>query len=160
MRRKDREVSSREDIAQIMDMCKTCHLAMIDGDRPYIVPLSYGYSFTDAGVLELYFHSALEGKKLDVLRKNNKVCFELSREGELTGGEDSCNYGYYYASVIGQGEVVFLSDTGDKCSALSVLFRHQTGRDAEFNEKQVQNVCVFKIVSADYTGKMKRKHKG
>jgi len=155
MRRKDREVTEITGIEEILLHCKTCHVAMVDDGAPYIVPLSYGYRFLDGNVLELYFHSAPEGRKLDILKRNGKVCFEMSYEGEPVHSETPCNSGYYYASVIGSGDAVFIEDDDEKCSALSILFRHQSGKDVVFTTGQTAGVCVFKIVSADYIGKKK-----
>jgi nitroimidazol reductase NimA-like FMN-containing flavoprotein (pyridoxamine 5'-phosphate oxidase superfamily) len=155
MRRKDREVTGKAGIEEIMMQCKTCHVAMIDGDMPYVVPLSFGYAFVNDTTLELYFHSAKEGKKLDILKKNNKVCFEMSCEGEPVHSETPCNSGYYFASVIGYGEVIFIDDAVEKGAALSVMFKHQTGKDVAFNSQQAESVCVFEIISTDFTGKKK-----
>jgi nitroimidazol reductase NimA-like FMN-containing flavoprotein (pyridoxamine 5'-phosphate oxidase superfamily) len=157
MRRKDREVKDKNVIEEILLQCRTCHVAMIDGDMPYIVPLSYGYGFTDDGALELYFHSAPEGRKLDILRRNNAVCFEISYEGAPVFAETPCNSGYYFSSVIGYGKVLFIEGADEKCKALSVMFKRQSGKDVLFTADQAENVCVYKIVSTDFMGKRKPK---
>lgn len=155
MRRKDREVTNIEEIENIIRQCKTCHVAMADDGVPYVVPLSYGYKFLANSTLELYFHSALEGKKLDILRKSNKVCFEISCEGELIHADTPCGSGYYFSSVIGYGEAVFIGDTAEKSMLLSAIFKHQLGEDVIFNASQTERVCIYKIVSSDFTGKRK-----
>ena len=155
MRRKDREVTDITGIEEILSQCKTCHVAMVDEGSPYVVPLSYGYKILKGNVLELYFHSALEGRKIDVLKRNNKVCFEVSYEGEPVNSETPCNSGYYFASVIGFGEAVFIEGNDEKNEALSVMFKHQAGREVTFTAEQIKSVCVFKIVSSDFTGKKK-----
>jgi len=154
MRRKDREITDISDINEILRQCKTCHVAMVDDGMPYVVPLSYGYVL-DGNLLELYLHSAHEGRKIDVLKRCNKVCFEISIEGEPVNTESPCNSGYYYASVIGFGEAVFIEDAERKCEALSIMVKHQTGRDAFFTAEHADSVCVFKIVSSEFTGKKK-----
>ena len=155
MRRSDREVKDINGVEEILRQCKTCHVAMVDNGLPYVVPLSYGYRFPDENTLELYFHSALEGRKLDILRRNKKVCFEMSHEGEPVHAETPCNSGYYYVSVIGFGEAVIIEDTNEKCEALSIMFKHQAGRNVTFTAVQTESVCVFKIVSSDFAGKKK-----
>jgi len=155
MRRKDREVIDKKEIEKIILQCKTCHVAMVDDGIPYVVPLSYGYKFFENGTLELYFHSALEGRKLDILRKNNKVCFEMAYEGEPVHAETPCNSGYYFSSVIGYGEAVFIKNPAEKCSALSAMFKHQSGKEIEFSSNHTEKVCIYKIVSTDFTGKKK-----
>ena len=74
MRRKDREVTTVDGIKEILDSCKTACIAMVDGGAPYVVPLNYGYEIKD-GNLIMYFHCAKEGRKIDILKRNNKVCF-------------------------------------------------------------------------------------
>ena len=158
MRRSDREVKDIAGIEEILLQCKTCHIAMIDNSsqiKPYLVPMSYGYKITGGKILELFFHSAHEGRKIDILKRNNKVCFEMSYEGVPVNSDIPCDSGYYYASLIGFGEAVFINDSDEKRDALSVMFRHQTGREAVFSEAQAAGVCVFKIVSEDFTGKKK-----
>jgi nitroimidazol reductase NimA-like FMN-containing flavoprotein (pyridoxamine 5'-phosphate oxidase superfamily) len=158
MRRNDMEVRDRSGIEEIILSCKTCHVAMVDGDMPYLVPLSFGHRFI-GDRLELYFHSAHEGRKINILRMNNKVCFEMTFEGEPIFPDTPCKSGYFFGSVIGNGEVVFIDDAAEKCEALSVLFKHQSGKDAVFTQDQADTVCVFKIVSTDFTGKKKYKPK-
>ena len=111
MRRKDRQITEIEAIRAILDKAKVLHLAMIDGDRPYVVPLNYGYTLEN-GALTLYLHSAREGRKLDVLRQNDRVAFVLETNvSQVSGGDIPCKYGEAYASVMGEGKAVFLMIT-------------------------------------------------
>ena len=87
MRRKDREITGRENIEPILRACKTCRVAMIADGAPYVVPLNFGYTWDDDG-LTLYFHSGLKGKKIDALRADPRVCFELDTEQGVTGEGD------------------------------------------------------------------------
>lgn len=158
MRRSDREVTRVEDICGILKACKTCHIAMVDEGMPYIVPLSYGYEM-NGNELILYLHSAFEGRKINILRKNKKVCFEMCDEGNPQITATPCNSGYYYSSIIGNGEVVFINDVEEKKRALTMMFLQQSGKEVTFTQQQANTVCVFKIVSTDYAGKKKRKDK-
>ena len=155
MRRKDREITDIEGIKEILSKCKTCHVAMVDRGAPYVVPLSYGYQILEGNVLELYFHSAREGRKLDVLKSNSQVCFDMAYEGEPLYAKTPCNSGYYFASVVGFGKVEFIENTDEKCQALSYMFKHQAGKDVIFTGQHTENVCVFKVVSTNFTGKKK-----
>ena len=154
MRRKDREVTDVKAIEDIVKSCKTCHVAMTDGREPYVVPLSFGYE-QHGRELTLYFHSAKKGKKLDILHKNHRVCFEMALEGEPVHANIPCNSGYYFSSVIGMGNVEFIENTEEKCHALSILMKHQTGQDVLFTEEQAESVCVYKVCTEDYIGKRK-----
>lgn len=156
MRRKDREVTDINEIAKILDTCKTANVAMVDEGIPYVVPLSYGYEFVD-NELVLYFHSAKEGRKLDILKKNPRICFSIFSEGGPLHSESPCNSIYFYSSVIGNGIVKFLEQAEEKTYALGKMFAHQSGRTVTFTEEQAGTVCVFKVVSKEYTGKRKIK---
>ncbi len=128
MRRKDREVLGDENIAKIIEQCTTCHVAMTDdanASMPYVIPLSFGYSLTD-GVLELYFHCAHVGKKLDCIRKNPNVAFSMCIENRIEIHEDIyCKSGRFYASVVGQGKAEIVEDVPEKCHGLSLLMERQ-----------------------------------
>ena len=93
MRRKDREVTNIIEILQIIEKAKVLHLALFDADYPYIVPLHYGYEYTE-GILIFYMHCAKEGHKLDLIRSNPNVCIEVESDVELiSGGDVACKYG-------------------------------------------------------------------
>lgn len=157
MRRKDREVTDLTEIEKILNSCKTAHVAMIDGGLPYVVPLSYGYEIS-GGTLTLYFHSAKEGRKINALKENNKVCFEMCNEGEPVFAKiNPCNSGYYFSSIIGNGEVEFIENEEEKCYALTKMFERQADLTIDFTKEQAFSVRVFKIVSKDFVGKRKEK---
>ena len=156
MRRADREVKELNIIEEILNKCKTCHLALNDSNFPYIVPLSYGHQF-EGGVLTLFFHCAFEGKKIDILKVDPNVCFEMSSEGDPVHTETPCNSGYYYESIIGNGKVVFVDNIAEKCNALAHIMFQQSGQNAVFSKEQANTVCVFKIVTREFTGKKKER---
>ena len=158
MRRKDRAVTDTERIKEILDNCKTCHLAMVDGETPYVIPLSYAYTINEAEAptLTLFFHSAKEGRKIDILRKSSSICFEMCTEGSPIFAEETpCNSGYYFSSVHGFGTVQFVEDLEEKCAALTHLMKHQANRDIVFTTAQADTVCIFKVSTTDFTAKTK-----
>ena len=156
MRRKDREVTDLQQIEQIIAGCKVCHVAMADQGMPYIVPMNFGHEMA-GDELALYFHCAKEGRKLDILKKNDNVCFELCIEGEpVYAKETPCNSGYYYQSVIGNGKMEIVSDVQEKCKGLSLLLKQVAEAEVVFGKEQADTVCVLKITSRDFTGKRKQ----
>ena len=153
MRRKDRQITDLEAIRAILDKAKVLHLAMIDGDRPYVVPLNYGYTLEN-GALTLYLHSAREGRKLDVLRQNDRVTFVLETNvSQVSGGDIPCKYGEAYASVMGEGRAVLLTDSAEKMAALSILMKTQTGRTFSFTPEMTDGVAVIRIDVDSFTAK-------
>lgn len=154
MRRKDREISNIDELKSIIEKCKVCHLAMVDKGSPYVVPLNFGYTM-DESSLTLFFHSAKEGRKIEILKENNAVCFEMVCEGKLGHVENPCNSGYTFESVHGFGQVEFIEDVNKKCEALTLIVSQQTNQDFIFTEAQANSVCVYKVVSKDFIGKKK-----
>ena len=152
MRRSDREVTDPGELEDIIRRAAVCHLAMVDGDTPYVVPLNFGYAFEE-GVLTLYFHSARAGRKLDILRRNAQVCFEMAIEGGLLSNGDPCETGFAYASVIGTGLAELLEDPAAQCRALSLLMKQQTGRELVFTPAQAAAVCTFCVRAVEICGK-------
>ena len=122
MRRKDREITDFNEIMNIINKCDVCRLALFDEDYPYIVPLNFGVDKED-DQLYLYFHCANQGKKLDLIKQNNKATFEMDCEHNIILYDErmSCTMGY--ASVIGHGEIEFVEDE-DKFEALKILMKH------------------------------------
>ncbi len=156
MRRRDRQIKDVNKITAVLDACRTASVAMIDGDMPYVIPLSYGYEMEENSLI-LYFHCAREGRKIEVLKRNNKVCFTVFCEGQPLFAETPCQSGYYFSSVVGSGTVEFIENSAEKRHALRRMFAHQSGKEIEFTDAQADSVCVFRILSEDYTGKQKQK---
>ena len=153
MRRKDREVTSPEEIRAIIDNCQVCRIAMEDLEGLYIVPLNFGYTYEN-NQLELYFHSAKQGRKINALRENSEVGFEMDCDHKLVTGEAACDYSYFFKSIIGKGQVSFIDDIEEKKEALSLLMKHQTREDFVFDDKMAATVEVFKIRASSFTGKV------
>lgn len=153
MRRDDRQVTDSKALQEILAACKVCRIAMADGNTPYLVPMNYGYRL-DGQQLTLYFHCAHQGRKLDILKRNPRVCFEMDCTHRLLPGGSACEYGYAYASIIGEGTVRFLADEAEKANALRRLMLQQTGNeDFSFSAAAVQSVTIFCIDAASFTGK-------
>lgn len=150
--RREREITDMNKILEILDKAKVLHLGLVDGDEPYVVPMNYGYTWEN-DKLTLYLHGARRGRKLDVIRANNKVFFEMECDIVPFEGEVACKYGITYASIMGRGKAQISEDPEEKMKALSVLMKTQTGKDFEFNEKLVSVVAVIKIEVSDFTAK-------
>ena len=152
MTRREREVTDPAQIRHILDTAKIVHLGMIDGDEPYVVPMNYGYTMEN-GQLCLYLHGATAGRKIDVLRANPKVFFEIDCDIQPFEGATACHYGTTYASVMGRGTAELLEDMEAKKQGLSILMKTQTGKDFVFNDKMAAVVSVIRITALDYTAK-------
>ena len=152
MRRSDREITDIKELREIIDECKVVRLGIMDINGMYIVPLNYGYEIKDRQ-LTMYFHSAHSGRKIDIMRADNKVCFEMDCNHKLVSAEIGCEYGYKYRSIIGNGIVEFVTDTEEKKTALNHIMKHQTGKEFVFNDDDTETVTIFKVISSSYTGR-------
>jgi len=159
VRRKDREVKDIHEILQIVRQAKILHLGLFDGEYPYIVPLHYGYEYSqDRHELRFFMHGAKEGHKLDLIRKNPNVCIELECDIELvSGGDNPCKYGSTYASVIGNGHIEIVEDEQEKIKGLKLLMKNQTGKEFDIDAGMASSVVILKACLTEYTAKSRPK---
>lgn len=145
MRRKEREVTDLNKIREVMESCTCLHLGLNDNGRVYIVPLNFGYAFED-GQFTLYFHGALEGRKVDVIRANPVVGFEMECGYALRTDLTACGHTASFCSIIGEGTVTILTDREEKRIALNQVMLHNTGKRAwDFPEMMLEKTNVFKL---------------
>ena len=149
---REKMITDEQEIIRILDESKIVHVGMVDGDEPYVVPMNYGYTL-DEGKLTVYLHGAKRGRKLDVMRANPKVFFELECDIVPFEGEIACKYGITYASVMGRGTATIVEDIEEKKHALSVLMKTQTEKDFEFEDKMAAVVSVIRIDVSEFTAK-------
>jgi uncharacterized protein len=152
MRRADKEITDRIQINAIMEKTSCCRIALVDLNSPYIVPVNFTVSNN-----HLYFHSAKEGKKIDILRKNNQVCFEIDIEGEIVRGERACSWGIKYVSVIGFGQAFFIEDNIGKKNALDILMKKYAGRGGfSYTDDELDKIIIVDVKIQQITGKQSR----
>lgn len=152
MTKRERQVTDPVQIRHILDTAKVLHLGLAVNDEPYVVPMNYGYT-EEEGKLVLYLHSALKGKKLDMMGSNPNVFFELECDRMPFEGKLPCQYGLVYSSVMGRGKARIVEDVEEKMKALSILMKTQTGKDFTFNAQLVSIVAVIRIDVEEYTAK-------
>ncbi|MCI5517752.1 pyridoxamine 5'-phosphate oxidase family protein [Roseburia sp. MUC/MUC-530-WT-4D] len=145
MRRKDREITDFEQMRAILDACDCARLGLVDEQGAYIVPMNFGWEEQD-GKLALYFHGAAEGKKLDLIRKQGSVSFEMDRKHELVEGDIACAYSYCYQSIMGNGRIKIVEDIEQKKHGLQVIMSHYTKKQNwDFQDELVNRVAVLKL---------------
>ena len=152
MTKREFEITDQAQILQILDTAKVLHLGLAVNNEPYVVPMNYGYCLED-GKLVLYLHSAVRGKKLDMMHANPKVFFELDCDLMPFESDKPCQYGLVYSSVMGRGTASIVEDVEEKMKAMTILMKTQTGKDFEFNERLVSIVAVIRIDVEEYTAK-------
>ena len=152
MTKRERQITDQQEILRILDAAKVLHLGLCVDNEPYVVPMNYGYAMED-GKLVLYLHSAVRGKKLDMIRANPRVFFELDCDLAPFEGQKPCQYGLVYSSVMGRGTASILEDVEEKKRAMVYLMKTQTQKDFEFRDEWVSIVAVIRIDVEEYTAK-------
>ena len=153
MRRADKEVVDVPSMLAILDKCEVMRIALCADNMPYIVPMNFAYEVADGAVL-IYFHCAKEGKKLDLIRQNNAVCFEADCSCKIREAESACNWSTAYESVIGEGEITIVEDETHKAKALDTLMKRYGFKGVpSYSPKELEAVLVLKIHVSSMTGK-------
>jgi len=138
MRQKDREIKNRKAIDDIIRRCRVCHLAMCDDGQPYVIPLNFGYDGSF-----LYFHAALEGRKIDIIRRNSRVGFEFDILHDIVTAQRACDWGAKYESVVGTGTAEIINDVKDKKTALEWIMRQYGSEAKDFPEEIMKKLLFF-----------------
>ena len=157
MRRKDREITDAGEIREILARARVMHLGLYDGEYTYVVPMHCGFTFED-GKLTLYVHCAKEGRKLELLRRDGRVFVEIDTDEALVPGAAACSWGACYASVMGRGRAAIVDDEDEKCRALALLMKTQTGKEFSFTPARAAAVTVLRVDVESYTAKARRKN--
>ncbi len=155
MRRKDREVKDFEEMVQIMKKCDVCRLAFSDKDVPYILPLNFGITVQGEKVV-LYFHGASQGKKYELLARNNRVSFEMDCSHRLVSEEDAGHCTMEFESVIGTGYLEIVPEE-EKEEALIILTDRYHEKHFSFDRKGMTHTTAMKLVIEKMTGKRRMK---
>ena len=154
MRQKNREITNFNEIVEVIRSCDVCRLALNDDGYPYIVPLNFGLDVTD-GTIKLYFHSALEGYKLDLIKKDNRASFEMDCKHQLQYFEEKGYCTMAYESVVGRGKIRIL-DEKEKMDALKkIMGQYHKDKEAYFNPAAISRTLVYVLTVEKITGKRK-----
>lgn len=145
MRRYEREVTDEARIDEIIEKCSICRLGLYDGKEVYIVPMNFGF-INNAGKRSLFFHSATEGRKVDIIKKSSSVGFEMDCSYEPVFSETACGHSSKYQSVIGSGTIQILKTADEKKSGLLELMKHVTGnKEWTIPTAAMKNLLVFRV---------------
>jgi uncharacterized protein len=148
MRRNEKEIKDPAALRAVIQQSTVCRVGLSDGNRPYIVPLCFGY---EEGFL--YFHAAHEGQKIEIIKKNSCVCFEFEANAAVVEEQQACDWGMRYQSVIGFGTAVFLEDVEEKRRALEIIMRQYSKRSFSFPEQALAGTTVIRVAIESMTGK-------
>ncbi len=145
-----KDITDPKEQEEIIKTCKVCHISFVDGDKPYGLAFCFGYENNS-----IYLHTALAGKKLDILRKNNNVCVVLDTGHELFYRHEhvACSWRMRYRSVVAIGKAEFIEDYDEKIKGLEIFMRNYAERDFEFSKPSVDNIKLIRINIEEMTGR-------
>jgi nitroimidazol reductase NimA-like FMN-containing flavoprotein (pyridoxamine 5'-phosphate oxidase superfamily) len=150
MRRADKEITESGELHRILDEALVLHLGMIDGERPYVVPLNFAREGD-----ELWLHCAAEGRMLSCLRSRPAVCVEVERLIEVTSGPGACgDWTSHYESVIGFGTATVVADDELRLRGMQAIMAKYSGRrDWQFSAETLAKIVVLRVSLDSLTGK-------
>ena len=145
-------VTEKEQIEDIITKCTICYVGMADTDgTPYVIPMNFGYK---EGVV--YLHSAQEGRSIDILSRNPKICVTFSTDHALVfqHPQVACSYRMRSKSVIGWGKVAYEEDFSKKIEALDIIMHQYITKDFNYSDPAVKNVKIWKVALEEVTCKV------
>jgi nitroimidazol reductase NimA-like FMN-containing flavoprotein (pyridoxamine 5'-phosphate oxidase superfamily) len=149
MRKAERELKDPIDLLAIMKEALVCRIGLSDNGTPYVVPMNFGL-----GENCLYLHCAAEGRKLDIIRRNDRVCFEIDLLREVKRAETPCGWGARYESVIGFGRAVVVDDAAEKRNGIDSIMNHYGAQVPFFYpDETLAKTTVIRIDIESITGK-------
>jgi len=152
MKRKEREITEIQEIEKIIRTADVCRIAFANDNIPYLVTMNFGYA--GANERTLFFHCANEGRKLEMIRKNNYVCFEMDTDHNLYTGEKGCDWGMKYKSVVGYGNISVVGDFEIRKAALNCIMKHYGGdKNYSYDDKVLSGTTILKLDIIEMTGK-------
>ncbi len=148
MRRKEKQIIKTADIEQILKQAQVCRLGFVDNNVPYIVPMNYGYQDQ-----ALYFHSAPAGRKIDLIRANPLVCFEVDELVKMNKAARACDWGVSFKSVIGTGTARILETPAEKKAGLDIIMAQYSDRSFTYPDEMLEKTAVINVIVQEMTGK-------
>lgn len=155
MQRPDRKIHDFNELKEIVQKADVCRIAFATDGTPYIVTLSFGYEWKEH--LIIYFHGAKKGKKIDLLKKNNLVCFEMDIEHEIIKEGKACDWGMKYRSIVGMGRLKIVEDIEEKRKGLDLIMDHYGYKgEKDYNKKIFSVTEILKLDVTEMVGKKKK----
>jgi len=140
MRRKEKEISDKGAVEAIIAKSTVCRIGLCDEGVPYLVPVCFGYDGRS-----IYFHSALAGRKGDIIQRKGLVCFEMEADVALVPSDVACDWGVRYRSIIGYGRAELVRGAQGKREALKVIMKHYKSEAVEFPDERLGKTAVVRI---------------
>ncbi len=136
------DIKDVKEIEEIIRKSISCRFGFIDGDEPFVTPAPFGYEKNT-----FYFHGALDDRKIEIVKKNNKVCFEMTIDVDLLRGANGlpCSWMMGYRRILGTGRAFILESDEDKIHGLNLIVGHYTDGQFTFPQEKIDTTAVVKV---------------
>ncbi len=143
-------IDNKDEIARIIQACKTCYVAMSLQNVPYVLPLNFGYDGT-----YVILHSAQSGRMWETLKQNPKVCINWTLGDEIVSQNEevACSYRVKSKTVIAEGVAEFINDCDEKIKCLDLMMSQYSNKKFKYSEPSVINVGVIRVKINNIKGK-------
>ena len=149
MRKHDKEIKGKGIIREILEQSAICRIGLVDNSEAYIVPVNFAYK---NGII--YIHSAPSGRKIELIKRNNRVSFEIEYSSEIIKGESPCKWTTRYRSLMGKGAIVVENNPESKKVGLDlIMVKYGAEMELNYNEKDLSGMIIFKLIIESITGK-------
>jgi nitroimidazol reductase NimA-like FMN-containing flavoprotein (pyridoxamine 5'-phosphate oxidase superfamily) len=137
-----------EEIEQFLACARVGRLGIIVDDKPYVVPVGFGYCND-----EVFFHTCEKGLKMNTLKKNPSVCFEV---------DEALSDVTMYKSVIILGTTKIISEEKKMIPYLQklidkyrvpLMFDEYMSKPGRNREKELKAVRICVITPRRITGR-------
>ena len=152
MRQSKKEIKDQTVIEDLLTTCAVGRLGTIGQDGyPMVKPLNFAYLDK-----KIYFHSAREGEKIDDIKRDSRVCFEIDLPIAFVKSTGSpCKAEYLYRSVIAKGRAHLVEEPSERLLALKGLMEkyQPEGGYEDFPEEKVNRTGIVRIDLEEMIGK-------
>ncbi|MFC1743789.1 pyridoxamine 5'-phosphate oxidase family protein [Candidatus Riflebacteria bacterium] len=151
MRRKEKKISKRQTIDEIICMSTVYRPGLAKNNIPYIVPVSFGYDGEN-----IYFHTGAQGRKIEFIESNNTVCLEFEGEIKLLPAKSASKWTFAFKSVIGYGRIYEITELQDRIAALNHIMRKYSHSEGLYKTESLKSMRVWKIEINHISGKQSK----
>ncbi|MDP8200535.1 MAG: pyridoxamine 5'-phosphate oxidase family protein [Candidatus Tenebribacter burtonii] len=137
----------------IITKTQVCYLGMSKGNLPYVLPINFGFHDNT-----IYFHCALKGEKIEILKDNPNICLVFNIDNKLINNVPQDDWSIYYKSVIVYGKIQFIKDITEKQEAINIMFRHYEGINYTLPKTVLERTMFMKVKIEKMTGKQNILH--
>ena len=148
MRKKEKAITDQAELDRILKEANVLHLSMCVDNEPYVVALTYTYQEG-----RFYIHCAREGKKLDILRKNPRVCFQIEHDVQVAPSAKACAWTMHYKSIMGTGRAEIVEEPEKVRAGLDIFMSRFAEPPYEYVDKAVALTTLIIVHVEEMIGK-------